>query len=119
MLTHGVVPSRVQDFAVLLVELHEVSVSPIIQPVKVPLGDSSTVWHISYSSQFCIINKLARVHSASSSRSLMKMLNRTAPSIDPWAIPGNTGPQPDFVPLTSPLGLAIQPVFIPPHSLLI
>ncbi|KAK4806792.1 hypothetical protein QYF61_005588 [Mycteria americana] len=46
---------------------------------------------------------LLRVHSAPSSRSLMKMLNRTGPSIDPWATPLVTGIQLDFVPLIATL----------------
>lgn len=32
----------------------EVSVSPILQHVKVPLNCSTTLWHISHSSQFCV-----------------------------------------------------------------
>lgn len=42
---------------------------------------------------------LLRVHSASSSGSLMKMLNRTPPGIDPWGIPLVTSFQLSFVPL--------------------
>lgn len=54
-----------QDFR-LLTELHEVPVSSFLQPVMVPLKDSTTLWHISHFSQFC-----------STSRSLVKTLNRT------------------------------------------
>jgi len=42
---------------------------------------------------------LLRVHSNSSSRSLMKKLNKTGPSTDPWGTPLVTGLQLDFFPL--------------------
>lgn len=35
---------RVQDFALLLVELHEVCISPFLQLVKVRLDSSRTLW---------------------------------------------------------------------------
>ena len=54
VLVPGLVPSQVHDFAFLLVELHEVSVSPFLHPVKVPLDASTTLWCSSYASQlFC------------------------------------------------------------------
>ena len=34
----GIAPTQVQDLALGLVELHEVHVGPLLQPVKVPLG---------------------------------------------------------------------------------
>jgi len=46
VLGHGVVTPWVQDFALLLVELHEVPVSPFLQPVKVPLGNCSSTRQI-------------------------------------------------------------------------
>ncbi|KAK4828308.1 hypothetical protein QYF61_025320 [Mycteria americana] len=58
ILEHEVVPSQVKDFA-LLVELHEVSISLLLQPVEVPLDGSTTLWHTSCSSQFGVICKLA------------------------------------------------------------
>ncbi|PKU44133.1 hypothetical protein llap_5545 [Limosa lapponica baueri] len=51
-------PPQVQDF-VLLVELHEVPVSPFLQPSKVPLEGSMTLWCISQSSSLGVIYKLA------------------------------------------------------------
>ncbi|KAK4810954.1 hypothetical protein QYF61_013362, partial [Mycteria americana] len=87
VLVHGVIPPLVQDLALPLVELHEIPVSPILQLVKVPLDGSMTLWRISCSSQFGVICKWLGVHSAPSSRSLMKMSNRTGSSIDPWGIP--------------------------------
>jgi len=43
-----IVPSQVQDFAFSLVELREVPVSPFLQPVKVILNGSTTLWCISH-----------------------------------------------------------------------
>ncbi|GAB0181629.1 hypothetical protein GRJ2_000628200 [Grus japonensis] len=62
-----------------------------------------TLWCIIHFSRFCVISKLAGLHSAPSSRSLMKILNRTGPSIDPWTTPLVTGLQLDFVPLITTL----------------
>jgi len=67
----GVVPPQVEDFALLVVELHEVPVSPFLQPVQAPLDGSTTLCCISSFSQFCAICKLAEGGPAPSSRSLM------------------------------------------------
>jgi len=40
---------------------------------------------------FVLLANLLRVHSNSSSRSLMKKLNKTGPSTDPWGTPLVTG----------------------------
>lgn len=53
------VPPQVQDFILLLIELHDVLVSLLLQPVKVPLEGSLTVWHIRHSSHIFIISRLA------------------------------------------------------------
>ena len=53
-----VVPSQVQDFALAPVKHHEVPVGPFLQPVEVPLDDSTAPWPISHFSQFCVICKL-------------------------------------------------------------
>lgn len=58
VLVHGAVPSHMQDFALPLVEFHEVPASLFLQPVDVPLYVSTILWSISHSSQFCIIRKL-------------------------------------------------------------
>ena len=34
---HGVVVDKVQDLALALVELHSIHLSPVIQPVQIPL----------------------------------------------------------------------------------
>ncbi|PKU36748.1 rna-directed dna polymerase from mobile element jockey- hypothetical protein [Limosa lapponica baueri] len=49
----------VLDFVVLFVELHEIPLSPILQPVQTPLDSSTATCCISQSSQFCVICKLA------------------------------------------------------------
>lgn len=43
-----------QDFAFSLVELHEVPISPYLQPVNVPLEDSTTLWCISHYFLVCV-----------------------------------------------------------------
>lgn len=81
------------------VELHEVPLGPFVRPVAVSPAGSTALWHISRSSQFRVISKL----SATSSRPLMKTLNRTRPSVDPWGAALVTGLQLDFVPLITTL----------------
>ena len=56
----GVIPPQVQDLVLLLAELHEVPGSPFLQLAEVPLVGSTTLWHISHSSQFCVLSKLAQ-----------------------------------------------------------
>ena len=56
---HGVIPPQVQYFALALVELHEIPVSPFLQPFKVPLDGSMTLWCISHFCHFFVISKLA------------------------------------------------------------
>jgi len=45
--------------ALALVELHEISLCPALQPVQVLLNGSTAFRCISYSSQFCVISKFA------------------------------------------------------------
>jgi len=52
LLVCEIVPPQVQHFE-CLTELYEVPVSPFLQPVKVPLDGSLTLWFISHSFQFC------------------------------------------------------------------
>ncbi|KAK4824318.1 LOW QUALITY PROTEIN: hypothetical protein QYF61_013593 [Mycteria americana] len=82
---HVVVVTQVQDPALGLVEPHTVGLSPSIQPAQIPL---STLPHNLVSSA-----NLLRVHSIPSSRSLIKMLNRTGPNTEPWGTPLNSGPK--------------------------
>lgn len=58
ILVHRDFPPQVQEFA-LHVEHHEVRVSSFLQFFQVPLNISTNLWCINYSSQFCIISKLA------------------------------------------------------------
>ena len=53
LLVHGVVPPQKQNFALPLIALHEVLVSPFLQPVEVPLDGSTALQCISHSSLFC------------------------------------------------------------------
>jgi len=55
VLVPEIIPPQVQDFAFPLAELHEISLDPVLQLVKVPLNGGTTIWYISHSSQFCII----------------------------------------------------------------
>lgn len=41
-----VIRPQVQDFAVLLVELHAVPVSPFLQSMNIPLNGNTTLWYI-------------------------------------------------------------------------
>ena len=43
VLVSGVIPPLVQHFALPFVELHEVSICPVLQPVKVPLNGSKPI----------------------------------------------------------------------------
>lgn len=60
---------------------------------QVSVGGSMTLWHTNCTSQFCAIGKLAGVHSAPLSRSLMKMLMELDPVLTPGVV---TGLQVDF-----------------------
>lgn len=53
-------PHRVQDLALLIVELHEVPAVPFLQPTEVPLDGYTTLWHINHSFQFGVAGKLAK-----------------------------------------------------------
>jgi len=70
LLVPWAVTPHVQDFALLLVELHKMSVSPCLQNVPIHLDDSTALWCSRHSSQFCLFCNLLRVHSARSSSSL-------------------------------------------------
>lgn len=59
MLVHGIIPPRVQDFAFAFVEIREIAVSPLLQPAKIFLNGSTSIWCISCFSQFCVIYKFS------------------------------------------------------------
>jgi len=54
-----IIPPRGQEFVFPSVELHESPLCPFLQHLEAPLNDSTTIWSIKHSSQFCIICKLA------------------------------------------------------------
>lgn len=54
VLVLGVVPSPVQDFALLLAKLYEV-LGPFLPPVEVSLDGSLALWWTSHSPRFCVI----------------------------------------------------------------
>lgn len=59
VLVPGIIPSQVQNLALLVVELREVPLSQLLQPVQVPLDGSTSIWCMSHSSQFCVAFKTA------------------------------------------------------------
>lgn len=69
--------SQVQEMALPFVKLHEVCISPFLQPVEVPLDSSTCIWCTSHSSQFCNISKFCLYTTP-----LMKMLKGTEPNTD-------------------------------------
>lgn len=75
---HGVVPPKVQDFALLLVELPKES-------VEAPLDGSTTLWNISHS-EFGV-SKLAVDKLCPIVQITKEGVGQTTPSIDPQ---GNT-----------------------------
>ncbi|KAK4828429.1 LOW QUALITY PROTEIN: hypothetical protein QYF61_026525 [Mycteria americana] len=99
---HGVVVTQVQDLTLGLVEPHTIGLSPSVQPVQIPLAflpsSRSTLPHNLVSSA-----NLLRARSIPSSRSLIKILNKTGPKTEPWGTPLVTGRQLDLVPFTTTL----------------
>lgn len=51
-------PPQVQDYALPLVEPHEIPPYLILQYVQVTVNDGISIWPTSHSSQFCISGKL-------------------------------------------------------------
>lgn len=80
-------------------------ISPLCQPVKVPLDGSTALW-LSTLPGFVSFAQLLRVPSNPISRSLMQMSNRCGLSTDPLDVPLVTGLQLDFT--ASPLGPAYR-----------
>lgn len=85
---HGVDPSHIQCFAILLVEFHEVVVIPFLQPVEFSQGGRRRLWGISYFSQFCAICSLDE-----------DQIIIIRPTIDSWCKLLVTGLQVVFAPL--------------------
>lgn len=66
--------------------------------VEVSLHAGKTIWCISHAPQFCIICELAEGIFLQSYRPLVKMLDSTEPSINPWCKPPQTDFQLDHLP---------------------
>lgn len=56
---HGIIPHQMQGFAFPFNDNHINSLCPFLQLVEVSLSSTATTWCIKYSSQFCVIYKLA------------------------------------------------------------
>lgn len=75
---HTAIPPHVLNSTLALVVLHQVPLHPALQPVQVSMNGSTTFWHVSHSSQLLsVADLLGGGDSISSSRSQMKMLNKT------------------------------------------
>ena len=96
-----------------LVEPHQLPLCPTLQRVQVSLNGSTAP------PSFVLSATLLRMHSIPSSRSLMKMLNKTGPSTNPRCTSVATGLQLDCTADHNSLSSASQPVLSPPHSPLI
>ena len=95
--------AKVQDSSLGLVKLHHIIFNPANQPVHIPQrGPSySLADHQITSSQLGVMCQLTEgAHSIPLSRSLIKILNRTSSSTNPWGTPLVTSHQLDLTPLT-------------------
>lgn len=54
-----IIPPQVQDVAFLWVEVHEVLLSPVLQPAEFLPNSCTPIWCIECSSPFCTLHKLA------------------------------------------------------------
>lgn len=52
-------PSWVHNVTFPFIEFHEIPVGQFLQPIKVPLNGTITIWCIHHSSQFCATCELA------------------------------------------------------------
>lgn len=59
VLVLGVTSLQMQDVAFPVDELRVIPLSPVLQPVQLPLNSSRTTWCTLYSFRFCVICKLA------------------------------------------------------------
>lgn len=107
-----------EDYALPLVELHEVRVLHYIQTVHVLLDGTKTVWCIINSFQLCVTSKMLEysleysntwIHSVPSSRSKIGLAPVLNPDVHCWYWP----PTGFWMTDHHPLGLAIQAVFSP------
>jgi len=104
LLIVGVAPTQVQDPALGLVEPHEVHTAPLLDLVQVPLDGMLSFWLVNCTAQLGVICKLAE-GTLSLTMSLMKILNNSGPSMDPWGTALVTSIHLDIKPLTTTLWL--------------
>jgi len=92
---------QIQDLALHLGELHEISLSLILQPVQVPVNGSTTSWCTRHPSQFCIICEAAEdaLHFSIQDEEVKQYW----PQYPPLWSPLVTYLQTDFVPLVTTL----------------
>jgi len=90
--------TKVQDPALDLVKAHTSGLSPLIQPVQIPLQGLSAFRQMDTSSQLDVICKLTEGDSIPSSRSSVTISNRASTSTEPWETPLKTGCQMDLTP---------------------
>jgi len=83
VLIPGVAPTQMQDLALGLVEPHDVHTGPLTELVQVPLDGIPSFRCVSCTTQLGLICKLDEGALDLASKSLMKMLNSTGPSMDP------------------------------------
>ncbi|KAK4828887.1 hypothetical protein QYF61_001445 [Mycteria americana] len=102
---HGVAVTQVQDPALSLVEPHTIGLGPSIQPVQIPLEGKAFLpsSRSTLLPNLVLSANLLRVHSIPSSRSLIKMLNRTGPNTEPRGTPLVTDRQLGLTPFTTTL----------------
>jgi len=77
----GVAPTHMQDLALGLVESRKVHTGLFLELVQVPLDGIRSFWHVNCTIQLGVICKLAE-GALDLTKSLMKMLNSTGPSMD-------------------------------------
>jgi len=99
----GVVVTEVEGPTLGLVEPHTVGLSPSIQSVQMPLQSLPTLKQINTPTQLVPSANLLREDSILSSRSLIKILNKTGPKTEPWGTPLVTSHQLDLTPFTTTL----------------
>ena len=76
-------------------------VCPLFECVQVPLDGIPSFYSVSCTTQLGVISKLLRVHSITSSMSLIKMLKNIGLKTDPWGTALITGLHLDIEPLTT------------------
>ena len=93
--------TTLQDSALCLVELPPTGLSPEIKPVQIPMQGLPTYSQINNLNIMVSSAILLRVNSVLQSRSLVKILNKTGPNTNSWAIPLLIGHQMDLIPFNT------------------